>query len=149
MAQVSEVATEHRALVLDANILLRGVLGTRVRALIERYADQVLLITPQSCVDDAREYLPELCAKRGWTVAPAVELLEVLLTGVQVVEDALLGELEKDARRRIDARDPDDWVVVALAIALGAPVWTEDTDFFGTGVATWTTRNVEIYLGEP
>ncbi len=149
MAQVPEVTTEYRALVLDANILLRGVLGTRVRSLIERYADEVLLITPQSCVDDAREYLPGLCAKRKWPVAPAIELLEVLLTGIQVIEDALLGDLEKDARRRIAERDPDDWMVVALAIALDAPVWTEDTDFFGTGVATWTTRNVEIYLGEP
>ncbi len=149
MAQVPEVASEHRALVLDANILLRGVLGSRVRALIERYADEVLLITLQSCVADAREYLPQLCAKRGWAVTPALELLEVLLTGVQVVEDALLGELESDARRRIAARDPDDWMIVALAIALDAPIWTEDTDFFGTGVATWTTRNVEIYLGEP
>ena len=44
MAQVPEVASEHRALVLNANILLRGVLGNRVRALIERYADEVLLI---------------------------------------------------------------------------------------------------------
>lgn len=149
MAQVPEVTTEHRALVLDANILLRGVLGTRVRSLIERYADEVLLITQQSCVDDAREYLPILCAERKWPVAPAIELLDVLLTGVQVIEDALLGDLEKDARKRIAERDPDDWMVVALAIALDAPVWTEDTDFFGTGVATWTTRNVEIYLGEP
>ena len=60
----------------------------------------------------------------------------MLLTGVQVVEDALLGELETDAQRRIGARDPDVWMIVALAIALDAPVWTEDTDFFGTGVAT-------------
>ena len=55
MAQVPEVASEHRALVLNANILLRGILGNRVRGLIERYADDVLLITLQSCVDDARE----------------------------------------------------------------------------------------------
>ncbi|HSV44587.1 MAG TPA: PIN domain-containing protein [Ramlibacter sp.] len=29
---------------------------------------------------------------------------------------------------------------------LGCPVWTEDTDFFGTGVATWTTSRVKLYL---
>jgi PIN domain len=25
-------------------------------------------------------------------------------------------------------------------------VWTEDADFFGTGVAVWTTNSVEIFL---
>jgi len=25
-------------------------------------------------------------------------------------------------------------------------VWTEDADFFGTGVATWTTSRVRLYL---
>lgn len=146
MAQVAEVAAT-RALVLDANILLRGVLGTRVRALIERYADGLSLITAHSCVEDARKYLPELCARRRWAVAPALELLDALLTGIQVVEDALLAEFETAARERLATRDPDDWPALALALALNAPVWTEDTDFFGTGVATWTTRNVEIYLG--
>ena len=147
MAQVPEV-TAKRALVLDANILLRGVLGSRVRTLIERYADRLSLVTAQSCVEDARKYLPDLCARRGWAAGPALELLEALLTGIQVVEDALLAEFEAAARERLALRDLDDWPALALALAINAPVWTEDTDFFGTGVATWTTRNVEIYLGE-
>jgi hypothetical protein len=25
-------------------------------------------------------------------------------------------------------------------------VWTEDTDFFGIGVAVWTTNRIEIFL---
>ncbi len=29
---------------------------------------------------------------------------------------------------------------------LGLPIWTEDQDFFGTGVPTWTTDRVEFYL---
>lgn len=28
------------------------------------------------------------------------------------------------------------------------PPWTEDTDFFGCGVATWTTDRVELYLAD-
>lgn len=127
---------------------MRGVLGTRVRTLIERYADRLSLVTAESCVEDARKYLPDLCARRRWPIAPALELLEALLTGIQVVEDALLAEFETAARERLVLRDLDDWPALALALAVNAPVWTEDTDFFGTGVATWTTRNVEIYLGE-
>jgi hypothetical protein len=34
------VADQSRILVLDANIMLRAVLGTRVRSLIETYAEE-------------------------------------------------------------------------------------------------------------
>jgi len=36
--------------------------------------------------------------------------------------------------------------VIAAALLLDAPVWTEDQDFFGSGTATWTTSNVDLYL---
>ena len=50
------------------------------------------------------------------------------------------------ARQRMDRRDKDDWPILAAALALDCPIWTEDTDFFGCGVATWTTDRVELYL---
>ncbi|MEJ8820440.1 PIN domain-containing protein [Variovorax humicola] len=31
-------------------------------------------------------------------------------------------------------------------MVIGRPVWTEDADFFGTGIATWTTDRVALYL---
>jgi PIN domain len=76
MAPPLPEVTAARALVLDANILLRLALGTRVRGLIERYSDQVALLTPQSCVLEAREYLPHLCARRGWAAEPVLQILE-------------------------------------------------------------------------
>ena len=79
-----------RALVVDANILVRAVLGKRVRDVIAANAGNVLA-----------------------------------------------------------TRDPDDWPVLASALALGCrPIWTEDTDFFGCGVATWTTDRVQMFLRE-
>ena len=35
------------------------------------------------------------------------------------------------------------------ALLLSCPIWTEDRDFFGTGVATWTTGLVELYFTDP
>jgi predicted nucleic acid-binding protein len=43
-------------------------------------------------------------------------------------------------------RDEDDWPVLATALALACAIWSEDTDFFGTGVAVWTTNRIEIFL---
>lgn len=56
-------------------------------------------------------------------------------------------ELERDeALLRIGDRDPDDWPILASALTMRCPIWTEDKDFFGTGVATWTTNLVHLYL---
>ena len=65
---------------------------------------------------------------------------------VQTVESETYTRLEDLARQRIGRRDEDDWPGLASALALGCPIWTEDTDFFGCGVATWTTDRVELYL---
>jgi predicted nucleic acid-binding protein len=66
---------------------------------------------------------------------------------VEVVDRVLYAEYEPAVRQRIAARDLDDWPILATALLLDCPLWTEDQDFFGTGVATWTTNNVGIYLG--
>lgn len=135
-----------RLLVLDANIMLRAVLGIRVRALIEKYVEDVSLFIPSSCVAEVRGYLPSLCARRNWDSAAAINLLDTLLALVRTVEQDFYSDFEESAKRRIGVRDIDDWPVVAPALALGAEVWTEDSDFFGSGIATWTTDTVEIYL---
>ena len=53
--------------------------------------------------------------------------------------------LEDEARAR-SLRDPRDWPVVASALALTAGIWTNDNDFLGTGVATWTTDTLHRRL---
>jgi predicted nucleic acid-binding protein len=53
--------------------------------------------------------------------------------------------LEKIARRCVP-RDPGDWPVVALAIALNAGILTEDHDFLGCGCPTWTVETLRSEL---
>ncbi len=42
--------------------------------------------------------------------------------------------------------DEDDWPVLATALGIACAIWTEDADFFGTGIAVWTTSRIEIFL---
>ena len=58
----------------------------------------------------------------------------------------LYGDFETEARKRLGARDPEDWPILATALALACPIWTEDTDFFGCGVATWTSSSIDSFL---
>jgi predicted nucleic acid-binding protein len=135
-------------LVLDANILIRAVLGSRVLALLRKYAGQVGLLTPDTAFDEAREKLPDILERRKVPVAPAMAILDQLADVVQGVEVEAYKSFEHLARQRLARRDEDDWPVLAVALALGCAIWTEDEDFFGCGVATWTTDRVELYLAK-
>ena len=139
-----------RALVLDANILIRAVLGRHVFPLLERYRDEVEFWTAEVAFSDARRHLLELFVRRGGEHARTARPME---TAFGRLEELVLAapseyyaESEADARRRLLGRDESDWPYVALAMKLQCPIWTEDQDFFGTGIPTWTSDRVEIFL---
>jgi predicted nucleic acid-binding protein len=135
-------------LVLDANILLRAVFGARVLWLLKQYEDVVVFYSPDECFEDARKYIPHLAARRGLDPSSGLLLLDELSRIVQAVDRSLYEAFEAQARARISSRDADDWPVVAASLLLDCPIWTEDRDFFGSGAATWTTGNIELYLRE-
>lgn len=133
-------------LVLDANISIRAVLGSRVLSLLRKYAEQVEFLAPDTAFEEAHEKLPGILERRKVPVAPAMAALELVAGLVQTVEAETYEPFKDLARQRIARRDEDDWPILAAALALDCPIWTEDTDFFGCGVATWTTDRVELYL---
>lgn len=135
-----------RALVLDANILVRAVLGRRVLGLVREYAGSVAFFAPDVAYADARQHLPPLLKKHGIDLNVLLPLLTQLETVVRPIPEEIYLRYRKEALRRIAVRDADDWPVVACAMALSCPLWTEDTDFFGSGVPIWTTDRVELYL---
>jgi predicted nucleic acid-binding protein len=135
-----------RAIVLDANILIRAVLGKRVRELIVQHAQSVKFFAPDVAYADARKYLPDLLTKRRVDVAAALLVLDRLEVVVRPLEFDLYKGMQQQALQRIAIRDADDWPVLACALTLDCPVWTEDADFFGAGVATWTSDRIALYF---
>lgn len=122
-----------KRIVLDANILIRAVLGKKVRELIEKFAPTVQFFTPDLCDADAEKYLPILFEKRNLPTENVLEVLERLTYFVQRVDISLYNVYEGEAKQRIAVRDIDDWSIVAVALMLDCPIWTEDADFFGQG----------------
>ena len=137
-----------KSLGLDANILIRAVLGTRAAQHIRSYAPTVIFLTVEEAFEDAATYLPEVLARRGLdeTTQAALQKLAALRRVIEVIPTELLAHLEPLARERLRGRDEDDWPYLALALLLDCPLWTEDRDFFGCGIPLWTTDRVEIYL---
>lgn len=136
-----------KMIVLDANILIRAVLGRRVRQLLEEYAAVgVRFCAPDVAYADAEKYLPALLTKRGKADADVSASLRYLEQFVEPMDTESYGVFEGEARQRLRSRDEEDWPVLAVALALSCPIWTEDTDFFGTGAGVWTTNRIEIFL---
>jgi predicted nucleic acid-binding protein len=134
-------------IVLDANILIRAVLGRRVLQLVEVYAAQgIRFFAPDVAFIDALKYLPLLLKKRGISDADVAATLDYLENFIEPVGQELYALFEAEARQRLRGRDESDWPILASALALDCPVWTEDADFFGTGVAAWTSNRIEIFL---
>ena len=138
---------QRKRLVIDANILIRAVLGSQVRHLMENYCESVAFYTTETNAIEAEFYLStELAAKRNLSESVWCPVFNGVMNTVQIITDDILTEVEFKAKARIASRDVNDWPAVAAALLLDCPIWTEDKDFFGAGVATWTSATVELYL---
>jgi hypothetical protein len=109
-------------IVLDANILIRAVLGRRVRQLIEIYAGK-----------GVRFFAPDIAFLRNF---------------IEPVEPELYAAFDQEARQRLRGRDENDRPILASVLALAYPASAEDDDFFAAGVAVWITNRIEIFFRE-
>jgi predicted nucleic acid-binding protein len=131
-------------LVADANVLLSAVIGGRA-ALALRHSEVEQVFTPSAAYDEVFEYLPSLAKKKRLDLDTL--LLACAALPVTVVERPEYQSKLATARRRIGKRDPDDVDVLALALTLNVPVWSNDNDFEDAGVEWHTTAELLKMLG--
>ena len=140
-----------RPIILDANILIRYVIGAKVLALLAAHSAMIDFLAPDTAFEEARKHLPVILRARGddgTGEAAALAALDAVTGIVTPVPASSYEPMRANAVARIGPRDPDDWPVLACALLLSCLLWTENRDFFGTGVATWTTALVELYFTE-
>ena len=131
-------------LVADANVLLSAVIGGRA-GLALRHDGVEHVFTPAAAYDEVLEYLPSLAKMKR--LALDTLLLAVAALPVTVMERSEYEAKLPAAGRRIGKRDPDDVDVLALALALKLPVWSNDSDFEDSGVERHTTAELVKMLG--
>jgi predicted nucleic acid-binding protein len=138
-------------LVVDASVLVGELLRKTGR---ERLGNRALeLLIPEHTWNETQhEYgkrIKHLSIHNNLLETESKALLEAGLNAVpanvQIVPHAAYAPLEDEARWRIP-RDPNDWSCVALALAVNCGIWTNDQDFFGCGLATWTTPTLQEWL---
>lgn len=144
-------ATSLMRLVVDASVLVAELLRVAGR---ERLADSRLeLFMPERTWSEVQHELPRrivaFARRRGIAESGAAELtqlcLAVVAANTTMIDGAVCAPLEDEARSRV-VRDPNDWPLVACALVLDAGIWTADNDLLGTGVPTWTTDSLRVWL---
>src|SRR5258708_18991496 len=100
----------------------------------------------RGCVRGGFQVPADAAEKRGIPRDDVLASLSELRAIVEAVEADFYRSFEQQARQRLRGRDEADWPILATALGLGCGLWTEDQDFFGTGVAVWTTNRIEILL---
>ena len=123
----------------DANALLSAVIGGRAR-LVLTHSEIEEIFTTESTFAEVREYAVLLGRKKK--LAPDTMLLTVAALPVSIVsEDVYAGAID-DAHKSIGGRDPDDVEILALALHMKIPLWSNDNDFEDCGIERFTTAEL-------
>jgi predicted nucleic acid-binding protein len=132
-------------LAADANVLLSAVLGGRAKLVLD-HPQISEIFTAAVTLGEVEEYAAELARRKRLSLD--VVLMAVATLPVTVVDSTAYEDSIAEARRRIGRRDPDDVDILALAIHLRIPVWSNDNDFTGVGVEWFTTANLLSKLNQ-
>ncbi|WP_294215974.1 PIN domain-containing protein [uncultured Sphingomonas sp.] len=126
-------------LLTDTNILQRVSRGRAMRHVATLRAKGVPLATTDR---NAFELHRNLVGQLGLDDDEAMVEVERVLAPFMLIEAGDYDYLRDAARARLRQGGKSDWPTLAAALAFGGQIWTEDVDFFGVGVAVWTTNNL-------
>ena len=113
-------------LVVDANPLISVLLGgAAVRVFVSTRIGEFAVA--EHTLEEVRDFLPELARELG--EEPDQLRLVLALLPLSPYPRESYEECLEEAERLIAHRDPDDVDVLALALKLGCPLWSNDADF--------------------
>ena len=126
-------------LVVDAHAILSALLGGKARRVFFETEVQEFAV-PERVVREVKAHLPRLALKMGCgrgLLENAFDLLPLTRYSSRAYHEKMAA-----ARRQIEQRDPHDVDVLALALHLDIPLWSNDHDFDHTSIDRFTTAQL-------
>lgn len=109
---------------VDANAMLSAIIGGNARHV---FADSKhRFITTKNVWDEVLEYLPELAAKKK--ISLSLLMTAAKLLPVKIIPESEYASRYADAHSLVGERDPDDVALLALAMSMKCPIWSNDND---------------------
>ena len=138
---------------IDASVLVGELLRKRGRWMLQH--ESLVLYATEKVWDETKHEISKrtkaITEKNLMTEDQQQRLCEAAIyLGSEVLDIVPFVQLQEylaEAAIRIP-RDPLDMPTVALALLTGADIWTQDNNFLGCGVATWTTETLYLQLQE-
>lgn len=126
--------------VVDANILIAALFGSRARQLILTSQNH-LFFGPETIIREVEKLRKELAIARNSTEEEIREAFDALLVFIDIVSYEKYASYYIIAYEALKERDTTDVPYLACALAVHADfIWTEDNDFsFQNLVQTKTT----------
>lgn len=126
-------------MVIDANPIIASLLGGKASDIVA--CDKFEFCSPQFALFEVEKYIPLLARQLNRPepeVRTAFHQLPIVPFQPVTYDDSV-----SRASAIIGARDKDDVPVLALALELQIPVWTNDRDFFGlSDVQVYSTEDM-------
>lgn len=129
-------------MIVDANVMVSAALGRSFPLLAEARRRGLPLHAPVRQFLETRSVIDRIAGEGQGT-----REVERLLHFVDPIPEEMFAPHETAARQRLREGGQSDWPVVAAALATEMDVWSNDTDLFGTGVAIWSTLNIQYAHG--
>ncbi len=126
-------------LVADANVLLSAAIGGRAKLIVE-HPQVGEIFTTDFTLAEVHQYAGVLARKKR--LGADIVLLAVAALPVRVLGRDVYRRRIPEAVKRTGGRDPDDAELLALALHLELPVWSNDKDFEQAGVERFTTEDL-------
>jgi len=131
-------------LAADANVLLAAAGGHAAKKVFFDVPG-VRVFSTDHVLDETRAYVPEFSESYSLDPDQVVRALGTL--GVKALPRVVYESRIPEASRRIGGRDPDDVELLALAIALRVPIWSNDNVFRRARHEWYTTARLLAKLG--
>jgi predicted nucleic acid-binding protein len=137
------VTSKPLSVAADANVLLSAAMGRAAQRVF--HESTLLVVTTETILDEVHEYLGPLARKVG--LEPARVERQLAELPIQAYLEPLYRSHLAEAARHIGKRDPDDVALLALALKLQIPVWSNDKDFRVAPIQTYPTAALIKALG--
>jgi predicted nucleic acid-binding protein len=126
-------------LAVDANPMLSAIIGGKARDVFQ-FFQSIAFYTTEFNFKEVEKYIPVLSEKRELPLDDLYLALSML--PVSICNQEFYSAKLKQAGKLIGERDVSDIHLLALSLAFGCPVWSNDKDFDGLGIEVFTTLDL-------
>ncbi len=127
-----------KKLAADANVILSAIAGKAALRIF--LIEDISFVTTALNIDEVSEYAGIMGEKYG--LPEKILQSQLKLLPLTVYDRGFYEDFLQAATIKLNEKDPDDIELLALALKLKIPVWSNDKDFRQTGVDIYNTARL-------